>query len=363
MKNIPIANNKEYIIGLTHSNREFVNNLRWIVLFHLNPSKSQDTKQYFGLKSNNRCEPIKELKEFEDKLHGIVKNVEFRNVSNSFQNKLRADINKIKNEPKVFMKADKTTNYYKVDPAKCDDMIEKEVTKGYKKATPNILDEIKAEAISIATDLGVEDRIFATSENPAYNTLKDHKDDFKNNPKCRQINPCKPELGKVSKHRLDEIANIVREESGLVQFKNTQQFVSWYEAQKDKDQSSFYQMDICNFYPSITEKLINKAIDFAAQYTDITEEDRKLILHTSKSLLYHKGQAWVKKGKSLIDVTQGGLDGAEKCDLVGLYILSKLSEIDGIEAGLFRDDGAAITKLPPKEAEKVKNKIVKGRRS
>ena len=55
----------------------------------------------------------------------------------------------------------------------------------------------------------------------------------------------------------------------------------------------------------------------------------------------------------------GGLDGAEKCNIVGLYILSKLNEIDGIEAGLFRDDGAAITKLPPKEAERVKNKIVK----
>ena len=72
MKNIPIANTKEYIIGLTHSTRELVNNLRWKVLFYLNPSKSQDTKQYFGLKSTNRLEPIKKLKEFEDKLHEIV---------------------------------------------------------------------------------------------------------------------------------------------------------------------------------------------------------------------------------------------------------------------------------------------------
>ena len=54
-----------------------------------------------------------------------------------------------------------------------------------------------------------------------------------------------------------------------------------------------------------------------------------------------------------------GLDGAKKCDIVGLYILSKLNLIDGTKAGLFRDDGAAITTLSPKEAEKVKNKIVK----
>ena len=54
----------------------------------------------------------------------------------------------------------------------------------------------------------------------------------------------------------------------------------------------------------------------------------------------------------------GGLDGAEKTDLVGLYILSKLNEIPDIKVGLFRDDGAALTKLSPKEAEKTKNKIV-----
>ena len=92
MKNIPIASSKEYIIQLTHSTREFVNNLRWRVLFHLNPSKNQDKKQTFGLKSTNRCEPVQELKEFEDKLFDMVKNVEFKNVSNSFQNKLRSDI-------------------------------------------------------------------------------------------------------------------------------------------------------------------------------------------------------------------------------------------------------------------------------
>ena len=131
----------------------------------------------------------------------MIKNVEFKNVSNTFQNKLRSDINKIKSEPKVFMKADKTTNYYKVDATICEEMIEKEVNKGYKKATDKILGEIKKEAISLATELGVEDRIFATSENQAYNTIKDHKDDFRNNPKCRQINPCKPGLGKVIKHR------------------------------------------------------------------------------------------------------------------------------------------------------------------
>ena len=102
-----------------------------------------------------------------------------------------------------------------------------------------------------------------------------------------------------------------------------------------------------------------KAIEHASKYTHISDEDKTLILHTCKSLLYHKGEAWVRKGKSTFEITVGGWDGAEKCDLVGLYLLSKLAEIDEIEAGLYRDDGAAFILLPPKKAERVKNKIVK----
>ena len=150
----------------------------------------------------------------------MVKNVEFKKVPNSFQNQLKSDINNIKNETKVYMKADKTTNYYKVDVEKAEELVEKEVHKEYKKA--KLVADIKSEAASLATELGVEDRIFATVENQAYNTIKDHKDDFRNNPKCRQINPCKPELGKVSKYRLDEILDDVRVKSGLTQFKNNQ---------------------------------------------------------------------------------------------------------------------------------------------
>ena len=347
MKNIPIASRKEHILGLTHSTREFVNNLRWRSKFALSSSKPQDKKETFGLKSSNRCEPIAEMKEFEDKLQDMVKTVKFRDVSNSFQNKLRTDINTIKNEPKIFMKADKTTNYYKVDTAKAEELIERDITKEYKKASLKTIKDIQSEAVSLATELGVADRIYQTSENQAYNTLKDHKDNFRNNPKCRLINPTKPETGKIAKCKLEQITKIVKEKSGLTQWKNTHEFLGWFNGLSDKSNSTFLQFDICNFYPSITEKLILKSIAHAAQYTDISEEDKILILHTSKSLLYHKGQAWVKKGRSTVDVTMGCFDGAEKCDLVGLYLLSLLVQL-GIIVGLFRDDGAAVTTLPQK---------------
>ena len=39
----------------------------------------------------------------------------------------------------------------------------------------------------------------------AFVTLKDHKENFDTNPKCRLLNPSKSELGKVSKVVLDRI--------------------------------------------------------------------------------------------------------------------------------------------------------------
>ena len=169
----------------------------------------------------------------------------FREVTNSFQNKLKADIRQIKNEPKIFMKADKTTNYYKVEVEKAEELVEKEIHKVYKKATPKIVADIKSEAVSLATELGVEDRLFATTENQAYNLIKDHKEDFRNNPQCRQINPCRPELGKVCKFKLDTVLDDVRKKSGLVQFKNDQEFLDWFNNIENKEEYTFYQWDIC----------------------------------------------------------------------------------------------------------------------
>ena len=44
----------------------------------------------------------------------------------------------------------------------------------------------------------------------------------------------------------------------------------------------------------------------------------------------------------MFDVTMGSYDGAELCELVGLYLLNQLSTvIDKSSVGLYRDDGLA----------------------
>ena len=52
----------------------------------------------------------------------------------------------------------------------------------------------------------------------------------------------------------------------------------------------------------------------------------------------------MKKGENaLFDVTMGSHDGAEICELVGIYLLGKLSNIIGINnIGLYRDDGLCV---------------------
>ncbi|GFR64589.1 DNA polymerase [Elysia marginata] len=99
--------------------------------------------------------------------------------------------------------------------------------------------------------------------------------------------------------------------------------------------------DICNFYPSITEELLHKSLLFASNYVDISKDEIDIITHAKRTTLYKDGQPWCKTGSNF-DVTMGSFDGAETCELVGLYLLSQLQHLD-IKVGLYRDDGLAVT--------------------
>ena len=358
VKNIPLPSKKEYILKLTHSIREAVYRLRWRVDKVKNPLKYQSSKETYGFRSTQPAPFRPELQEFESKMQELVQNIEFRNVTNSFQTKLESDIQNIEGEPKLFVQADKTTNFYKLDPKFAENLKLKNITKEYKKADAKVISDINKEAYDIAERLKIADRVYATSEKEAFVTLKDHKENFKNDPKCRLLNPTKTELGKISKKKVSDICDNVRSQTNLTQWKNSYEFVKWFKTLSEKESRKFIQFDIDNFYPSISEELINKAITWASQYVDISEEDKKLIFHTCKTLLYHNGEAWVKKGESNVDVGMGSYDGAEKCDLIGLFILSQLRTLR-MECGLFRDDGLGVSTagLTSRQVENIKKKI------
>ena len=85
------------------------------------------------------------------------------------------------------------------------------------------------------------------------------------------------------------------------------------------------QLDIVDFYPSISEQLLQKAIAFAQTKVDIDPKVIDVILHARKSLLFTSEGTWVKKDGNLFDVTMGSYDGAEVCELVGLYLIDQMA--------------------------------------
>ena len=107
---------------------------------------------------------------------------------------------------------------------------------------------------------------------------------------------------------------------------------------------SFASFDIDSFYPSTTESLLSKAISFAKNYTTISDRDIDIIMLCRKSLLFDNETAWTKKNhSSMFDVTMGSFDGAEVCELIGLFLLNNLSEKYGKNnVGLYRDDGLVL---------------------
>ena len=84
--------------------------------------------------------------------------------------------------------------------------------------------------------------------------------------------------------------------------------------------------DIKDYYQSITENLLNSAIEFATNYTYVSNNDREIIYHARKSLLFNNNETWVKKSGHTFDVTMGAYDGAEVCKLVGTYFPHIISQ-------------------------------------
>ena len=62
--------------------------------------------------------------------------------------------------------------------------------------------------------------------------------------------------------------------------------------------------------------------------------------------MFHDNEPWIKKDSNDdFDVTMGSYDGAEVCELAGLFMLIELSKIfDEDNIGLYRDDGLSVFK-------------------
>ena len=359
-KNIPLPSRSEYMRNFIEKTEHFLRRMRWKAFHFLNPTESTN-KETYGFKSRNSPPRIPELIPFEDGMLDLIQNIQFKDIKCKFQNQMNSDIkNRIKKSGSLLIPADKTTNYYAMTPASYDKLIKENVTKTYKKSNDIVAYELDTQSASIAKQLKLDDRIEKLAKNEAFITLKDHKPAFNDHPTCRLINPSKSEIGVVSKYILDEINSAIICGTKINLWKNTASVLHWFNSLENKEELSFICFDVCEFYPSINEKLLSKALDFANKYRPISKNERDIILHAKRSLLFSSDSIWEKKSSSdLFDVTMGSFDGAETCELVGCYLLSLLTDKYGLGIGLYRDDGLAAFNKTPQEIERIKKELCK----
>jgi len=110
------------------------------------------------------------------------------------------DIKRIKSSTKAFIPADKSRNFYEMDKTSHDKLFIENVTKTYKKTDHSTYNKINNKAKLIAEELGVSEKAERLAESTASITLKDHKENFVNHPKCRLINQQNPILVKLVNH-------------------------------------------------------------------------------------------------------------------------------------------------------------------
>ena len=74
-------------------------------------------------------------------------------------------------------------------------------------------------------------------------------------------------------------------------------------------------------------KLLKNAISFAKKFSAVSDNTTKIILNARKSLLFNSNNSWMKKTGENFDVAMGLLDGAEICELVGLFHIDQLASV------------------------------------
>ena len=89
-------------------------------------------------------------------------------------------------------------------------------------------DAINLEARQIAKSIKLNDQIECSAKNPAFITLKDQKANLRTSTPCRLLNPCKSELGKISKLILEKANWYLLDLLSLNLWKNSGMVMNWF---------------------------------------------------------------------------------------------------------------------------------------
>ena len=141
---------------------------------------------------------------------------------------------------------------------------------------------------------------------------------------------------------------------------NTEEAIDWFVGLREKKHLKFLQLDISNYYSSVSLVLLNKALMFARRITKITRKEIEIMHTARRTIIEFDGDHWTRNsGINNFDVTMGSTDSAQITDLVGLYLLDSLAEeFPELRGGLYRDDALfVLNKLSGPGMERKRKEI------
>ena len=355
-KNIPYPSLNSYRKDLITRTVNFIQRLRWKAHFFLRgPNDTVESAVTYGFGSQRTPPACKHLRNFEDSLFEMIRELDFVDSSNEFQEKLKKDIQKINSTNNILVKADKSDQIYEIPAQEYNKIILDNITSSYKQDDEDTTRKINRATYGATKRLKIHDRVGKLEPKNCYVLLKDHKRDFINKKPARLINPTKTELGQVSKIILQNIIDQLKVKLSYNLWISTSDAIEWFRSIPQKNKATFLQFDIVNFYPSINKKILDQTMEFARKHITIPDQDLEIIYSCRRGILCHNGENWIRKDTpENFDVPMGGRDSAQISDIVGMYILDCLGRVVGQDqVGLYRDDGLMI--IPDSNGPKTCN--------
>ena len=87
---------------------------------------------------------------------------------------------------------------------------------------------------------------------------------------------------------LDRINKKIISAININQWKNTKSVIEWFRNIENKQHYRFIYFDIIDFYPSISQNLLIKAINFTSNFDNITNKEKDIIMFAKISFIIHK---------------------------------------------------------------------------
>ena len=77
-------------------------------------------------------------------------------------------------------------------------------------------------------------------------------------------------------------------------WKDSTDISEWFRNIENKSEATFFQLDIIDFFPSISKEILIDGINNAKKYVEITDEQCQIILACRKTVLKNIYSIWIK---------------------------------------------------------------------